>query len=242
MSMRVVVLTQGEQPVGLARCRLVVSEGSLAAAKWLALLLMVADHINKFLFDEKLPGVYELGRISMPLFAFVLSYNLARPGGLERGVFGRTCRRLCIGGLLATPVFVALVGWWPLNIMFMLALATAVIWAIERGGVWHLAGAALLFVVAGAFVEFWWPAVALCVAAWFFCRSPSASRGLWVVLACASLFVINRNHWALLSLPIAFALSRVSVGLPRVLPRARLFFYGFYPAHLGVLWLVARQV
>lgn len=229
------------QPAKHARQPLVLPAGAPEAAKWLALLIMTADHVDKYLFDEKLAGVYALGRIAMPLFVLVLAYNLARPGALERGVFKRTFVRMCIAGALATPVFVGLVGWWPLNIMFTLALATGVICLIEAGGKWRLAAAVAAFIVAGAFVEFWWPAIALCVAAWLFCKKPTVLRGAWVVLACASLAVINRNQWALASLPVAFVLSRISVSQISIpVPRARLFFYGYYPAHLVVLWVAAR--
>ncbi|MBC7604221.1 MAG: conjugal transfer protein TraX [Ramlibacter sp.] len=214
---------------------------------------MVVDHVNKFLFDEKLPGAFELGRLAMPLFVFVLAYNLARPVALTNGAFGRTLKRLCIAGAVTTPVFVSLVGWWPLNIMFTLALCTAVLWLIEADARGSKVAAAVLFVVGGAFVEFWWPAVALCDAAWWFCRRPSGARGVALLLACASLAVVNGmsnavvngvavlafhpNHWALASLPVMAALTRVNVRIPRV----RHFFYAFYPAHLVLLWIATRH-
>jgi hypothetical protein len=146
-----------------------------------------------------------------------------------------------VAGALATPVFVALVGGWPLNIMVTLALATGILWLIQAGGAVHVACAVTAFVLLGAFVEFWWPALALCVAAWFFCRKPTALRGVWVVLSCASLAPINGNHWALASLPVALALSRISVDrLCIPVPRIRLFFYGYYPVHLVLLWMASR--
>ena len=232
---------------------LVLRQGTTELAKWLALLLMVVDHVNKFLFDEKLPGAFELGRLAMPLFAFVLAYNLARPDARANGAFGRTVKRLCIVGVASTPVFVSLVGWWPLNIMFTLALSAAVIWLIEAGARRGKLAAAVLFVTGGAFVEFWWPAVALCVAAWWFCKRPSWGRAIALLIACASLSAINGlsnvvvngvpvlaihpNHWALASLPVMAALTRVDVRIPRV----RYFFYAFYPAHLIVLWIATRH-
>jgi hypothetical protein len=198
---------------------------------------MAADHVNKFLFNETLPGVYQLGRLSMPLFAFVLAYNLARPNALASDAFGRTLKRLIVAGLAATPAFVALVGWWPLNIMFMLALATAILWLLELRTTGTRVAAGGMFVMAGALVEFWWPALALCVTAYWFCKHPTWSRAIGVVAACAALAVINGNQWALASIPAVWLLSRVGVALPR----ARLFFYAFYPAHLMVLWIAARS-
>lgn len=52
--------------------------------------------------------MYELGRIAMPLFGFVLAYNLARSDSLQKGMHVRAMQRLFIFGLLAAPFFIAL--------------------------------------------------------------------------------------------------------------------------------------
>lgn len=56
------------------------SPGALESLKWLALGLMVIDHLNAYLWAWRYPPLYALGRLTFPLFAFVLAYNLARPG------------------------------------------------------------------------------------------------------------------------------------------------------------------
>jgi mannitol-specific phosphotransferase system IIBC component len=96
---------------------------------WAALVLMVFDHVNKCLNAEKLPVIFQLGRIDMPMFGFVLAYNLARPDALAGGVHGRMMYRLTLMGLAASPMVIILNGmyvtanaWWPLNILFMLLL------------------------------------------------------------------------------------------------------------------------
>ncbi len=38
--------------------------------------IMVVDHTNKYLFDSSHQWMYALGRICMPLFVFVISYNM----------------------------------------------------------------------------------------------------------------------------------------------------------------------
>ena len=104
--------------------RVVVSDGTIEALKWLALLLMVADHTNKYLLHDASHTLFSGGRVAMPLFVFVLAYNLARPDSYKRGTHSRTMKRLALFGLLATPPFIALggllAGWWPLNILFAL--------------------------------------------------------------------------------------------------------------------------
>ncbi|MBK7549911.1 MAG: hypothetical protein IPI20_19875 [Rhodoferax sp.] len=60
-----------------------IDNGTLEALKWLALVLMTGDHVNKYVLADSLPGLFELGRLAMPLFMFVLAYNLARPGAFQ---------------------------------------------------------------------------------------------------------------------------------------------------------------
>ena len=215
---------------------LVISDGTLEALKWLGMVLMALDHVNKYLLGGSSAVLFDLGRMVMPLFGFVLMYNLARPSALAAGVHGRVMRRLLVFGALSTPVFIALVGWWPLNILFMLLLATGIVWLLERGGPARIALAILALVVAGALVEFWWFGVLSCLGAWAYCRRPTPLRfGLWV-LALALLWVVNRNFAALAVLPLLWGATRVDVPLVR----SRWVFYAFYPLHLVAISLAIR--
>lgn len=178
-----------------------IPDGTVEALKWLALVLMTGDHVNKYLFNATLPVLFEAGRVALPLFVFVLAYNLARPGTLERGVYGRTMSRLAMFGALASVPFVALgglyAGWWPLNVMFTLLVVTATAYLVERGGKLHLAAAGVVFLVGGSSVEYWWPAVAFGLAVWSYtrrsrcwparpCGSSIATCGPWQPCRCSS--------------------------------------------------------
>ncbi|HAN1481843.1 TPA: conjugal transfer protein TraX [Escherichia coli] len=215
-----------------------VPDGTVEALKWLALVLMTGDHVNKYLFNATLPVLFEAGRVALPLFVFVLAYNLARPDTLERGVYGRAMSRLTVFGALASVPFVALGGlawgWWPLNVMFTLLVVTATAYLVERGGPWNLVAAGVVFLVGGSSVEYWWPATAFGMAVWSYTRRPTAVAAVIAVLACAALWFINRNLWALAALPVIFLASRVDLRLPRL----RWAFYAYYPLHLAVLWLI----
>jgi hypothetical protein len=219
---------------------LILSSGALEALKWLALVLMTLDHVNKHLLHAAVPALFNAGRLALPLFGFVLGYNLARPGALASGAYWRTARRLAVFGSIATIPFIALGGlgwgWWPLNIMATLGVATLCAWQIDAGGAARLVAAGAVFIVGGAFVEFWWPGVAACLLAWAYCRRPSwLTLALWIgTLAC--LYIVNRNLWALAAMPLIFAARHVKMNLPR----GRLGFYVYYPAHLAVLWGLAR--
>ena len=217
-----------------------VESGTLEALKWVGLVLMTVDHINKYLLHDAIPVLFAAGRLAVPLFSFVLAYNLARPSSLAKGAYGRVAKRLAIAGALASIPFIGLGGlvweWWPLNILFMLLVSTGIMVLLERGGVVRLAAAALLFVLGGAMVEFWWPAIVMTLAAWRYTRRPSwASLIVWIA-ATASLYVINRNLWALAALPLIFLAPQLSVTMPRM----RHVFYVFYPLHLLVLWIITK--
>lgn len=217
---------------------LVLSDGGVEALKWLGVVLMTLDHFNKYLLHSAAAPLFDAGRTIMPIFAVVLAYNLARPGTLDRGVYPRVMQRLAISGALATLPFTALGGlgggWWPLNIMATLLVATAVTYLIERGGAARLGGAVALFVIGGAFVEFWWPALAIALGAWSYFRRPSWPAVLLALAGFSALYVINRNLWAFAALPLLLLASRVDLRVPRL----RWLFYAFYPLHLAVIWLV----
>ncbi|MDP2027881.1 TraX family protein [Sulfuriferula sp.] len=230
---------QGTKNAQAQRVAFFVPNGTIESLKWLALALMTLDHVNKYLLGDKLAGAFALGRLAMPIFAFVLAYNLARPGAMENGAHLRTMKRLLLVGVIASPFFMGLgglaEGWWPLNILFLLALATASMYLIEKGTVANWFAAWAVFLIGGAFVEFWWFGLGFCLAAWWYCKTRSRAALLVWVFAAASLYAVNRNLWALVSIPLILAAPLVEIGMPRL----RNVFYMYYPAHLAVLLLIS---
>ena len=77
-----------------------MADGTIEGLKWLALVLMTGDHVNKYLFNATLPVLFEAGRIALPLFVFVLAYNLARPGTLDFASTGNGSASHLAGELL----------------------------------------------------------------------------------------------------------------------------------------------
>jgi hypothetical protein len=215
-----------------------IADGTLEALKWLALVLMTGDHVDKYLFNGTIEALYAAGRGAMPLFVFVLAYNLARPGALENGAYLRTLMRLTLAGLAATPPFIALgglaAGWWPLNILFMLAALTAILYLVEGDRPGGYLAAAAVFGLGGALVEFWWPGLALGVAVWGYCKKPNWAALVLAITALLSLWFVNGNQWALVVIPAILA----SFYLELPLPRLSGLFYAYYPIHLAALWLI----
>lgn len=217
---------------------LTIADGTVEGLKWLGLALMTGDHVNKYLFNATLPVLFESGRLALPIFVFVLAFNLARPHAGSHGAYGRTMWRLAMFGVLASAPFLALgglyAGWWPLNVMFTLLLITAITYLIERGKRRHLVAAAAIFMLGGSAVEYWWPAIAFGVAIWSYTKRPSWAAITVALFACSALWVINGNGWALASIPILILSQLVDLHLPRV----RLAFYAYYPLHLLLLWII----
>lgn len=240
-------MTHAAKDVGAPRSKpkskpLHVPDGTLEGLKWLALALMTADHVNKYLFAETLTGVYELGRLALPVFGFVLAYNLARPSALTSGAYQRTMTRLAIYGVAATPFFILLggllFGWWPLNIMFMLLIATGALYLAQQSSKAHKIGGLAVFIVGGAFVEFWWFGICLCICANWYCRTTSRRALLAWTLAAISLTVINGNLWAVVSIPLILWLTRFNMKVPKF----KTIFYAYYPAHLAAIWTLKTIV
>jgi hypothetical protein len=213
-----------------------VHDGALGALKLLALVLMTADHINKYLFNGTSDLAFNAGRAALPIFCFVLAVNLAREGSMEKGAYQRTSMRLALFGMLATPIFLLLGGLlfkvYPLNVMFTLLAITHVTYELDKGRT----GVALaLGLAAGALVEYWWPALLFGAAVWSYSRKPTYLAALVALANCAALHTVNGNYWALAAFPVIG--SVISMRWP--VPRARWLFYAYYPTHL-LLILLAR--
>lgn len=200
-----------------------ISSGGIEAAKWFAVFCMVVDHINAAMYARELGPVADaIGRIAFPLFAIVLGVNLGN--GADRVAL---LRRLILFGLLALPahavLFSHVAGWWPLNVMWTFAVAVVAIHLHHLGERVIAVG---VFLAGAALVEYWWPGVAVVVAAYFVTRRgwPIEAVGPALLPLC----LINGNWWALLAIPL---FTLLSVWSPH-LPRAGRFFWWFYPLHL----------
>lgn len=215
-----------------------VKDGTVEALKWLALVLMTGDHVNTYLLDGALPFLFKAGRLAMPIFVFVIAYNLARPGTLARGVYGRTLLRLTVfGAVAAAPLHFlqqTYAPWWPLNIMFTLAVMALIMLLIERAGRWDHAAAGVVFFVGGSLVDYFWPAIMMGLGVWLYAKRPSWMAGLLALLGWAALWFINDTHWALAAIPLIIAMSRLDLRVPRL----RWAFYVYYPLHLALLALM----
>lgn len=215
-----------------------LDNGTVEALKWIGLLAMTGDHVNKYLFNATLPLLFDIGRVALPIFVFVIGYNLARSEAMEQGVYIRTMKRLLIFAVIAAVPQMSLGGlwngWWPLNILFTLLIATCTIYLIELGTAQALITSSVVVSIGGGLVEFWWPAIIGAIAVWVYIKKPSIIAALMALTACASLVFVNKNWWALGAIPVIAAVSKTKIPVPRV----RWLFYTYYPLHLAVILLI----
>jgi len=207
------------------------SDGSIELLKWLALALMTVDHINKYLFNGTIEIMFNVGRLAMPIFLYVLIFNLARPGQTNN-INKRLISRVFIFGVMATIPYIALSGRiLPLNILFTLLSLILIINLLDNK---KIILAFIATAVFGYFVEFSWAAMVLGISIWVYIKTKNPLSAIFVILSCASLYFINGNFWALASLPLIAVVSEFKIKIPKY----KWVFYIFYPSHLFALWLI----
>lgn len=204
-----------------------LSDAGALLVKLVALTFMVVDHVDLFLYDGALGFNATLGRTVFPLFAFLLAVNLARaPDPVP--VVRKLVPRLLVFGVLAQPAYVALQGnALPLNIMFTLAAAVAVVGlAGRRAYLW----AVLLFVWAGAPVDYAWLGLGAIVGPWLVLRAGFGFMPA-LTLACILLSAWCGSPWPFAAVPVLL----VATLLDAPAPRWRWLFYVAYPVHLALI-------
>lgn len=225
------------------------SYNDLTLLKIIAVVAMIIDHYNKFLNAGQNQIMFGIGRIALPIFLFVLAYNLAN---IKPEKMPTIFKRLVVFGCMAMLPYNAmgggiLWGWWPLNVLYLLAglVAVAYLLKVPVASLWqaHLCklGAVLAWFAFGLTAEFWWFGLNLGIFLfWLFSLGENDPKWKkWLVGAGAaaclvSLGFVNGNQWALASIPVIALVLSLPVGQ---LPRGKWFFYWFYPAHLAALWV-----
>lgn len=222
--------------IACARNSLIVSNNGLSFLKWFAVIAMIADHINKYGFDYAYPPLYHFGRLAMPIFLFVLVFNLSRNDFFDTGKHKTLIKRLLVFALLSSPAYILLkIGIiytiFPLNIMFSLAVVVGIIYFFDRK---HYFSSFVLFFLSGFFIEYFWCPGLIALGVWLFLKKQTLPALFPLTAGFGLLLAINQNLTALLAIVLIMAASRVHFNIPR----CKWFFYWFYPAHLTALWLI----
>ena len=200
--------------------------------KLLAAIFMVIDHVGVVFFPNIL-AFRMVGRLSFPLFAWLLAQGEQHTRNVERYLL-----RLLVLGIVSQPLYVLALSGTALNILFTLMLGVAMLrlsrlFPEQRYAIWaaSMIAAELLKFEYGAY-----GIVLIGLLSQF--RSSYYWWGIWLGL---HLFLaIASSEFGVFQLPAALVPIFLLLANQQKGPTMR-WFYTFYPAHLLLIWAVARS-
>lgn len=226
----------------------------LDMAKWLALLTMAVDHFGLILAPEY--GIFRLvGRLSLPLFLFVIAVRLAQQPDRSEGYLLRLSLWAIISQIPYWLGFFYKLSpddmFYQLNIMVTLGLGTAltvlVDWMSKKGAIGYLLGWPLAagLLVAGLKCDYGPLAVvAIPALVWLARRSVVHAAIACGLFGAASIISIQWGQTELLGWALCTPIGSL-VAYACLSTRAKpwrmpgLFFYAFYPVHIILLILLS---
>ena len=216
--------------------------------KWIALISMLIDHIGFCFFPDVLL-LRAVGRISFPLFAFLLSKGYQYTSNLKKYFF----RLLFFAVLSEIPFNLFLSGkimdFSRQNVLFSLCFGAAAIYAYERISAyskraeWGLLAVTLIAATAQLFQTDYGAFGVILIFILFVCKDQKMLPFLYLLnilffAFMAYLYSGTReallSFCALLAYPLFLAYNETSG--PKFL---KWFFYLFYPLHLLILAVLA---
>lgn len=215
--------------------------------KLIAIICMAVDHVGKVFFPQNIVmGI--IGRVAFPLFAYCLVV-----GCLYTSNFKKYILRLAIFAVVSQPLFnMAFHPTWQeflqeffsLNIFFTLVagvLAVRGLMNIKKNW-WMLLIPVAMEVLLGLDYGFYG---IIMMVIFYLCRNKSWLSALLVIAwmlwnATLGDFIyigtigLDKQFFALLALPLIYLHTHVN---PKI---NKWFFYGFYPAHLLIIFAVRK--
>lgn len=203
--------------------------------KWVAIITMTIDHVDKIGFGGGAPALSALGRVSFPLFSFLLAYNLE----VRRVDFAKYALPLLLFGVLSQPIYMWAFGRTEMNILFTLLLGVAysptanfLARQLRLGRLKHVVSI-LLFLTPAFFVSYAILGVLLVPLFRHLIRNPGPLTVALIMLGVVLANNLQPNaYYAPLALAIIYAATKAAWSLPR---SNRWVFYTFYPVHLVVI-------
>ena len=200
--------------------------------KLLAAIFMVIDHVGVVFFPNVL-AFRVVGRLSFPLFAWLLTQGEQHTRNIERYLI-----RLLLLGIVSQPLYVVALQGEFLNILFTLMLGVAMLrlcrrYPEQRYWIWAAS------MVAAELLKFEYGAYGLAIIGLLSqFRSNYYWWGIWLGL---HLFLaIASSNFGLFQLPAVVTPLLLLVTNQQKGPTVR-WFYTFYPAHLLLIWAIARS-
>lgn len=219
--------------IDLLRSR--VTFGNLEAAKWFAFVLMVIEHVTRYVIEGAGPLGYYLGRAVFPLFAIALAFGVAAKIPSERWL---VVRRLLLWAALAEIARRFLYDAPALNVLVTFAIGITL--HTVYSGVHRCRSLSMIALLIAACACEYGPGGALAVA---FYIGAIRAQTLWcqvlAVLVATQLIVMQSDvPFAWLGPVVLAALVLMKVEVPRL----RGVFYQAYAVHWAVLAAVKAVV
>ena len=207
--------------------------------KWIAIITMTLDHIGLVLYPQY--SIFRIvGRISFPLFAYLLVLGIESTRNLRRYFY-----RLFFFALISQIPFSLANGiqlWEYLNIFFTLALGLKLIYFLEKNSI-----ALFIPLIASIFipVDYGGYGVASVLIFYLLRKDKRLGVGLFILINIIYIFFDSSiQPFSLIALPLILLHNDGKYPFNQIKRKTRhpllrkYFFYIYYPLHLMILALI----
>ncbi len=220
---------------------------NLELLKWIAIIGMFIDHFSKLIIQYTYsPLLFELGRISFPLFAFLLVYNYLYNTSSKI----KYLKRLLIFSFISQPFFSIAFHSYSLNIFFVLFFGLLCIYFLEKfnetKSKLYFIYIFLIVITFSLFIDYQPFGILLIMSLYFVFKYKKYIH--WFLFL---ILIILSNHYVILNLKFGFiglifaiilfnlilyfVIYKNKVEVPRL---NKWFFYSFYPLHLVIILII----
>lgn len=198
---------------------------------------MVIDHVGAVILRRYFI-LRIIGRMAFPIFCFCMAQGLIRTRDIKKYML-----RLLAAGILSEPIYnIAFSGsirYPSQNVMFTFLLAAMAVWGVQKlkiEGKWRIAGQASAFFAAAFLAQRLgtdYGAYGVFLVAIFYMLPGKPEK-----LIVSGLFQLTAAKGA--QMYSAFSVIPLAMYNGQRGPKLKYFFYVFYPAHLLLLYIIAR--
>jgi len=206
--------------------------------KWIAIITMVIDHYSKIVLGENYI-LESIGRIAMPIFAFLIAHNYLFFTKNKEKYIGR----LFFFALISQPVYSYVFESSTLNILFTLLFGVLNIYVYEKIKektkknleiLISYAFVNLLTILIGFFVDYAFFGIYIVVFSYFAFSKNIFSFMPPIFSILANIPVGFQSLFSLISFILIYVSSKIRFNIKK---SNKWFFYLFYPVHLILLFL-----
>lgn len=198
--------------------------------KYIAILSMLLDHINKIVYNNEYIILTLIGRLAFPLFIYLAVKSYMYYTRSKENYIFRVFIFACISIPFYNYGFV--IDLFPLNIFFTITLGLSALYMIEKKYfyfVWVPFALAL-------YVDYSFYGVLCFFAFYSYMKFESNLTYFYLVLSLLLLNPINEVFYLFVLLPLILIDMRFKIDYKSSLNKY--FFYGFYPLHVAFLGLL----